>query len=1303
MTLTSGTLLPHSHDPWLVALSVLIAVAAAYTALDFAGRVRIRRGRERAAWLFGGAFAMGTGIWSMHFTGMLAFSLPVPVYYDVPTVMASHLAAVAASAAALHVASQQRLGAWAWWTGSVLMGGGIGVMHYTGMLALRLPGTMHHAPAMVALSVVLAVVVALVALRLTFKFRDGATGGSRWRKPVSALVMGLAIPALHYAAMAGASFISGDTLSGDVSHAVGSAQLGGTALIVGTVVVLGLALLAAYADRRITAARQEKEQALRHSEARLRAILEAALDCIITIDHEGRIVEFNPAAERTFGYRRAEVIGKEMAALMVTPALREGYRRSLATGEGPLLDGRMEIRVLRADGAEIPAEIAVTRIGVEGPPLFTAYLRDITDQKAARQALEATGARLQHLLVCSPTVIYSTAATGDYACSFISENLLELIGYQAAELVNDKDFWLERVHPDDKTRVLAEFEDTVPRERGAFEYRFRHKDGRYRWIQDSYRLTRGTKGQPLEIIGSWIDITARKETEAQRDRFFSLSLDLLCIAGTDGYFKRVNPAFGQTLGWSDEELLARPSLDFVHPEDVAATLLEVERLKTGQPMLQFENRYRCKDGGWRWLAWKAVAHPDGLLYSAARDVTGQREANRQLEQAKADAEQANRAKSAFLTTMSHEIRTPMNGVIGMAEVLAQSSLSAQQAELVTIIGASASALLGIIDDILDFSKIEAGRLEIERAPVSVADLVEEICNSQVPVAARSGVALALFVSPEIPAQVLSDDVRLRQVLYNLVGNAIKFSSAGPEHRGRVSVRVEVANATPLRLAFTIADNGIGMAPETLNGLFTPFTQAEVSTTRRFGGTGLGLAICKRLVDLMQGEIEVTSTPGVGSTFTVTQPFEAAAEQPVRSFPDLSGLDCIVVEKPGLDADDLRVYLEHAGAHVYLAADATAAAQAAASRAAPVVVIQYAGHERPAAATLRTPFASAPNVRHLLVARGQRRRARVDGPDVVTLDGDALRRQALLRAVAVAAGRTSPELFHESAGENLAGEEIAPPTIAEARAQGRLILVAEDDDINQKVILQQLRLLGYAAEVADNGTEALRLWREGNYALLLTDLHMPEMDGYTLAETIRREEAGRRRMPILALTANALRGEANRARSAGMDEYLTKPVQLHLLRAALEKWLPRINGSTPSAALPEESGGGRAAPVVDMAVLRGLVGDDTGTVREFLSDYLTSARRLTAELRAAVAAGDTQQVGAVAHKLKSSSCSVGALAFGDLCAGLESARRVGDQAASTQDMPEFDAALAAVEAEIAGLLGDSDGDIRIRAHENIAHR
>jgi CheY-like chemotaxis protein/HPt (histidine-containing phosphotransfer) domain-containing protein len=401
-------------------------------------------------------------------------------------------------------------------------------------------------------------------------------------------------------------------------------------------------------------------------------------------------------------------------------------------------------------------------------------------------------------------------------------------------------------------------------------------------------------------------------------------------------------------------------------------------------------------------------------------------------------------------------------------------------------------------------------------------------------------------------------------------------------------------------------------------------------------------------------------------------------------PDLSGLDCIVIESPDI-ANDLSIYLEHAGAKVQRAADPTAAAQAAARVTATVVVIQDVGHDRREPPGRRGHFAGVPNVRHLLIARGRRRRARVEAPDTVTVDGDALRRQALLRAVAIAAGRASPETFHQAA-EALPGGEAPPPSIAEARAQGKLILVAEDDEINQRVILQQLGLLGYTAEVASNGTEALRLWRAGDYALLVTDLHMPEMDGYALAEAIRREEAGRGRMPILALTANALRGEANRARRAGMDAYLTKPVQLRVLQAALEEWLSVASGATASAARPQTTGGGKAAPAVDVAMLKGLVGDDPETVHELLRDYLASARRLSSELRAARAAGDARHAGAIAHKLKSSSRSVGALALGDQCAELENAGKAGNKAAIAQRMAQFEAALAEVEAEIADLLG-----------------
>jgi CheY-like chemotaxis protein/nitrogen-specific signal transduction histidine kinase/HPt (histidine-containing phosphotransfer) domain-containing protein len=657
----------------------------------------------------------------------------------------------------------------------------------------------------------------------------------------------------------------------------------------------------------------------------------------------------------------------------------------------------------------------------------------------------------------------------------------------------------------------------------------------------------------------------------------------------------------------------------------------------------------------------------------------------ELERARREADEANRAKSAFLSTMSHEIRTPMNGVLGMVEVLAQSRLSEHQADLVRTIQESANTLLGIIDDILDFSKIEAGRLELERVPVSIADLVEGLCSSLLPVASRKGVELFTFISPDIPEQVLSDDTRLRQVLYNLVGNAIKFAPRTSDKRGQVSVRVEIGQTAPLRLTLRVMDNGIGMAPETVERLFIPFTQAEVSTTRRFGGTGLGLAICKRLVDLMGGEISVTSTPGLGSVFTVTLPFEVPAHLPGRSLPDLSGLDCIVLKSPRIHADELRVYLEHAGAKTHLVDDVEAAFQIAVEDSAPVTVILAAEHgDVPAA--IRAVFAALPDVRYLLIKQGRRRRIRVETPNTVSIDGDALRRLSLLQAVAVAAGRASPEVFHQQMEKPFLGE-TTPPTIDEARAQGRLILVAEDDEINQKVILQQLGLLGYAAEIATNGTEALRLCRTGRYALMLTDLHMPEMDGYTLVESIRREEAGRRHMPIVALTANALRGEANRALASGMDAYLTKPVQLELLRTTLERWLPRANTSVTSAGQSRADGAAASAATVDVSVLQRLIGQDAETVREFLTDYLASARRLAGEMRAALAAGDMRHAGAIAHRLKSSSRTVGALELGNLCARLEDSGEAEDKPAVEMGMMEFEIALAQVEAEISELLSN----------------
>ena len=657
------------------------------------------------------------------------------------------------------------------------------------------------------------------------------------------------------------------------------------------------------------------------------------------------------------------------------------------------------------------------------------------------------------------------------------------------------------------------------------------------------------------------------------------------------------------------------------------------------------------------------------------------------EHARFEAEQASRAKSEFLAAMSHELRTPLNGVIGMVDVLHQTSLKGYQVEMADLIRESAFSLLGIIDGILDFSKIEAGKLELESVPTPIAEVVEKACGMLSRMAEKKGEEFTLFVDPAIPEQVMGDALRLRQVLVNLVNNAIKFSS-GQQRPGRVSVRAVLAEISAERavVEFRVADNGIGMDEATLSRLFAPFSQADVSTTRRFGGTGLGLAICRRLVELMGGEIAVRSELGVGSTFTVRLPFV-----PVPAAPDsagipvwAAGLSCLVVGGPEGLADDLAAYLAHDGASVERARD-LAAARALMPALAPgqwVWVID-AADTPPTQDELHAIAAAGPghDVRFIVIGRGKRREPRLDAVPTVSVDGNVLTHRALLEAVAIATGRAEVESKAPQRGR---GElEFSPPSREVARRQGRLVLVAEDNETNQKVILQQLGLFGYAADVADNGRAALERWHSGDYALLLTDLHMPGMDGYQLAAAIRAAETGTARTPIVALTANALKSEAEHCRAVGMDGYLSKPVRLEDLKAMLERWLPLAAEPLPTpepASVPPAS----VAGPVDVGVLKSLVGDDPAVIQEFLADFRISAAKVAVALRAAYRDGQAAQAGSLAHKLKSSARSVGALALGELCAEMERAGQAGQAEALTALLPRFEAELSAVDSYLDSL-------------------
>ena len=638
------------------------------------------------------------------------------------------------------------------------------------------------------------------------------------------------------------------------------------------------------------------------------------------------------------------------------------------------------------------------------------------------------------------------------------------------------------------------------------------------------------------------------------------------------------------------------------------------------------------------------------LEARVQDRTRELEqSNRELAAMKMRAEEANVAKSSFLASMSHEIRTPMNGVIGMVDVLHQTSLNGHQVEMVDLVRESAFSLLTVIDDILDFSKIEADRIELEQAPIRLGEVIEKSCGLMDSLALRNDVEFLSFVDPRFPAPLIGDALRLRQIIVNLLNNAIKFSGGG-ENAGRVSLRAELIERTgrDVALAIEVRDNGIGMSAETCSRLFTAFSQADTSTTRRFGGTGLGLVISRRLAELMGGRISVQSELGRGSTFTLhlRLPLAPGAASPAlgptaAGLARLPGLRCVAIGGDGGIAADVGAYLAQAGMHVDRAHGLGDARELVAQSGAGLRVwVVDGGLSPPGPQTLRAAADGLEGVasRFVVLGRGPRREPLQSQDGFVELDGNVLSQRRLLRAVAMAAGLEAEDPERHPAARDRAVSHA--PTREQARRTGRLILVAEDNETNRKVILRQLSLLGYTADVAENGEVALARWRSGDYAMLLTDLHMPLMDGYELTAAVRREEPPGKRAPILALSANALRGEADRCRAGGMDDYLSKPLQLANLNAALQKWLPGDNGDPP----------------LDVSILQGLIGGGVEDVRAVLADFRRSAERISSDILAACRAGDAAAAGRHAHKLKSAARTVGAQELGLLCERIEAIGR-----------------------------------------------
>ncbi len=752
---------------------------------------------------------------------------------------------------------------------------------------------------------------------------------------------------------------------------------------------------------------------------------------------------------------------------------------------------------------------------------------------------------------------------------YYSPGLWAMLGYDAARMPATVDTWQSLIHLDDLRNYRDRIDSLVS---GAQpfadpEFRVRSQSGAWHWVYMRTRaIAPGDRGVPTRIVGTVQDISERKQAEealrASQAVARKLSLvaartdNLVIICSIDGRIEWVNESFTRIMEHPLSEVIGRNPVDFMAgPETNKWTVRRVQAaIRSGRGLSADIVNY--SKSGRRFdlqLEIQPVRNQAGQLenfIAMLADITARVETEQALRHAKAVADEASRTKSNFLASMSHEIRTPMNGVIGMTSLLQDTKLTNEQREFVTTIRNSGEALLTIINDILDFSKVESGKLELERVPFELSACVEEALDLSSLDAAAKRIELTYDIAPDVPAWIVGDSTRLRQIFVNLANNAVKFTPTG-------SISVEIRRLTPpaaadegpVRLEFSVRDTGIGIAPDRMNRLFKAFSQVDSSTTRKYGGTGLGLAICQRLCALMGGDIRAESASGQGTKIiftieTVATPIPAGAA-PAPLPPDLRSGLVLVVEPHLVTQRRLRTYFESRGAACLVAGDPAAAIAAAGQAGQPLalVVADRLANESEAFLGLleRTgvprlfllPFGqSAPGV-----LPGSRPTAYIAKPVKTSALGHAL---ASLFNVAPAPAPTAPA--------------TAPGLFAVSYPLS--ILLAEDNMVNQKVALRFLERLGYRADAVANGLEAVSAVEQRAYQLVLMDLQMPEMDGLEATRQIRQRIVKARQPRIVALTANALVGDREVCLAAGMDDYITKPMKLNELEDSIRRLFPK---------------------------------------------------------------------------------------------------------------------------------------------------
>lgn len=923
-------------------------------------------------------------------------------------------------------------------------------------------------------------------------------------------------------------------------------------------------------------------------------------------------------------------------------------------------------------------------------------------------------------------------------CEFVGRSRAELLMLTHAAVLSPDDVeTYQRVQQ--SLLNVSERRESSPNHTG--EYCYHWPDGTPAWCRMtlSTMVMSGDDTDCLAIVAE--DISDYKQTEEMlraneaawkqgQERLNSIlsSLDdvVWSVTPDTRQLLFLNSAAERVYGRSMSEFLDAPQfwLEAIHPDDRERVDMEYARLiDTGTHDIEY--RIARADGELRWLRERSRLIYDEIgqparIDSLATDITARKHneaelyqlnaelesrveqrteelsrKNRALEQAKRTAEVANRAKSEFLAMMSHEIRTPMNAIVGMTGLLLDTGLDEQQRDFVETVRNSSDALLSIINDILDFSKIESGRLELEVQPFSLRTSIEEMLDLLAPSAANKGLELAYYIQPGTPDAIAGDVTRLRQILVNLIGNAIKFTPAG-EVVLTVSARplLDLSSASqtipvlsanfpvtdnPIHeLCFAVRDTGIGIPPERMDRLFKPFSQVDASMTRRFGGTGLGLAISRRLCEIMGGRLQVDSEPDCGSTFSFTilapaTPASALPSEPPA--PQLAQQRLLVVDDNATHRNIMTLQAQSWGMTV----------RAAASGAEALGWLQAGDRFDVAVLDMQMPemdgVALAERIQALLGGDSLPlvMLSSVGGRSAIPVERRSIFADFLAKPV-------KPLQLQRSLGSVLSGQSsggaLPPDTWSKTESEMPLgetlplrILLVEDVAINQKVALQMLKRLGYRADVASNGREALEALHRQPYDVVFMDVQMPEMDGLEATRHLRRDWPSEAQPRVVAMTAHVMRGDRESCLAAGMDDYVAKPVRLEAMVEALKRCQPRgdrprfpVSPSAPGASTsvaattspphtsPSDMTSGHDA-VIDIPALRAFIAsmaeDDFDELyADIIDTYLQEAPRKLQAIRDAIATGDNAALKSAAHALKGSSRAMYAGALGDLCQQLE---------------------------------------------------